>query len=148
LLRGQSKVQQSQVGRIADLNVAEDPALPNVGRRYLVLALIGQGGMGRVYRALDRLTGHAVALKRGFQRQSGSRLLLSTTTTDGQAETYVGCLEQEFRILATLRHPHIISVLDYGFDAELQPFYTMELLEGARAVLPLAFSLPQAARIE
>src|SRR5690606_38838084 len=38
-------------------------------------------------------------------------------------------LAQEFRALASLRHPHIISVLDYGFDDDDgQPYFTMELL--------------------
>ncbi len=38
-------------------------------------------------------------------------------------------LTQEFRVLASLRHPGIISVLDYGFDEQKQPYFTMELLE-------------------
>lgn len=48
-------------------------------------------------------------------------------------------LAQEFRTLAALRHPYIISVLDYGF-ADGQPFFTMELLENAA---PLAQAFPQ-----
>jgi len=40
-------------------------------------------------------------------------------------------LTQEFRTLAGLRHPHIVSVLDYGFDRDHQPYFTMELLEDA-----------------
>lgn len=148
LLHGRSVVPRSHDARPADPGPAGEPALPAVGRRYMVLSLIGQGGMGRVYRALDRLTGRVVALKRVAQRQAGSRLPLSVTTSFSQADIYVGCLEQEFRVLATVRHPNIISVLDYGFDDELEPFYTMELLEDARAVLPHALSLPQSTRIE
>lgn len=41
-------------------------------------------------------------------------------------------LAQEFKTLASLRHPHIVSVLDYGFDRSGAPFFTMELLTGAR----------------
>ena len=44
-------------------------------------------------------------------------------------------LAQEFRTLASLRHPHIISVLDYGFDADRIPFFTMELLQDAVPIL-------------
>lgn len=43
-------------------------------------------------------------------------------------------LTQEFRTLAGLRHPHIVSVLDYGFDRDHQPYFTMELLEGGNTL--------------
>ena len=48
---------------------------------------------------------------------------------------------------ASLHHPHVISVLDYGFDAEQQPYFTMNLLVKPRNILqaakgkPLAFSV-------
>lgn len=44
-------------------------------------------------------------------------------------------LAQEFKVLASLRHPHIISVLDYGFDEDRQPYFTMDLLDGAQTIL-------------
>jgi serine/threonine protein kinase len=43
-------------------------------------------------------------------------------------------LAQEFRTLAGLRHPHIVSVLDYGFDPGKQPYFTMEFLQNARTL--------------
>ena len=43
-------------------------------------------------------------------------------------------LAHEFRTLASVRHPHIISVLDYGFAARGQPFFTMQLLEHAHTL--------------
>jgi tetratricopeptide (TPR) repeat protein len=51
-------------------------------------------------------------------------------------------LAEEFRTLASLRHPHIISVLDYGFDADRQPFYTMELLRKPQNLLKYGESKP------
>ncbi|MEZ4591178.1 MAG: hypothetical protein R3D55_08545 [Chloroflexota bacterium] len=36
-------------------------------------------------------------------------------------------LAREFQILAGLRHPHNISVLDYGFDEAKRPYFTMTL---------------------
>lgn len=51
-------------------------------------------------------------------------------------------LAQEFRTLAALRHPHIISVLDYGFDAQKAPFFTMELLHDAQPLLAAAAGRP------
>ncbi len=53
-------------------------------------------------------------------------------------------LAQEFRTLASLRHPHIISVLDYGFVARVQPFFAMELLENARSLRAASKGLPLA----
>ena len=54
-------------------------------------------------------------------------------------------LAQEFHTLASLRHPHIISVLDYGFDSELRPYFTMEFISGARSLLEATrgLALPQ-----
>src|SRR3954464_10337017 len=90
-----------------------------IGRKYELFDLIGQGGMGIVYRALDRLTGQIVALKQVIvpQKQLLTNSLESSTTDFRRA------LVHEFRTLASLRHPNIISVLDYGFD-EQQPYFT------------------------
>ncbi|NDJ61587.1 MAG: protein kinase [Chloroflexi bacterium] len=108
----------------------------NIADRYQLLEKLGQGGMGAVYRAFDRLTQQIVALKQvtipvnrlEFSRSTGSDRLLS--------------LAVEFQTLATLRHPHIISVIDYGFDAERQPFFTMELLTAAQTITQAAQAAP------
>lgn len=47
-------------------------------------------------------------------------------------------LTQEFQTLASVRHPNIIVVLDYGFDEDGHPYFTMELLEHARTILRAA----------
>ncbi|MCC7448012.1 MAG: tetratricopeptide repeat protein [Anaerolineae bacterium] len=97
-----------------------------LGQRYRLRRVIGQGGMGMVYSALDRLTGQRVALK---------RVLIPTeqlvfNSRSGPSDLHVA-LAQEFQVLASLRHPHIISVLDYGFDANRQPYLVMDLLDRA-----------------
>jgi len=103
-----------------------------IGKRYIVTGSLGSGGMGVVYRALDRLTGEAVALKQ--VNLSRERL------ADGNVDFRLA-LAHEFRTLASLRHPHIISVLDYGFAGfmassnESRPYYTMELLENAQTLI-------------
>ena len=101
-----------------------------VGKRYQIIAELGAGSMGTVFRAQDRLTGQLVALKQvnvpTEQLEYGSR------SPDGDHRM---TLAQEFRILASLRHPNIISVLDYGFDDERQPYVTMELLDNATTIL-------------
>ena len=142
---------------------AEPPQL--IGRRYHLLGLLGQGGMGQVFRVLDRLTGQLVALKlvalrtalspgaphqpETPQRQRsflpGSTL---AATADGApARGHLAALAQEFRTLATLRHPNIISVLDYGFDCG-RPYFTMELLPEAQPLLPFAADAPQKVQLE
>jgi serine/threonine protein kinase len=57
-------------------------------------------------------------------------------------------LAQEFGTLAALRHPHIISVLDYGFVKQSQPFFTMELLENAQTLGLASRELPLAQRAQ
>jgi serine/threonine protein kinase/tetratricopeptide (TPR) repeat protein len=54
---------------------------------------------------------------------------------DPMAEMLRLTLAREFRLLSSLRHPNIISVLDYGFDDDLSPYFTMELLEGAETIM-------------
>lgn len=104
--------------------------LPYVSSRYIIEAIIGHGGMGTVYRALDRMTGDRVALKRVNVPKEHLRFASSAGNIDLRL-----ALAQEFRVLASLRHPHIISVLDYGFDETRQPYFTMELLENAQNII-------------
>jgi eukaryotic-like serine/threonine-protein kinase len=106
-------------------------------RRYLIEELIGSGGMGVVYRAFDRLTGRKVAFK--HVRSPESSMLF---TTVGESVDYRRALAQEFKTLASLRHPNIISVFDYGFDGNLQPYFTMELLEDPQDILQAGLGRP------
>src|SRR5438552_1479707 len=100
------------------------------GRRYILQALLGEGGMGAVYQAVDRLTGATVALKRVLAPTDQLTFNSRSETVDPRM-----ALAQEFQVLASLRHPHIISVLDYGFDEQRQPYITMDLLRDAKTVL-------------
>lgn len=104
-----------------------------LGQRYILHDAIGQGGMGAVHRATDRLTGRLVALK---QVQTGSSTLNFASTT-GRDEFRLA-LANEFRVLASIRHPNIIQVLDYGFNAQREPFFTMELYDDSETILDAA----------
>lgn len=108
---------------------AEIPNKP-LGNRYLLHDRIGQGGMGVVYHAYDRLTGREVALKRVLTDANVLSLSDSESVLDFKMS-----LAQEFKLSASLRHPNIITVLDYGFDEEQQPYYTMELLKQPQTIL-------------
>jgi serine/threonine protein kinase len=100
--------------------------------RYEILEPIAEGGMGAVYRARRRLLGDEVALKivrSEFARDEGAR------------ERFM----RESRACAQLRHPNIVSILDFNLDAQGRPYLVMELLNGrslrqeiaARGRLPL-----------
>jgi serine/threonine protein kinase len=92
------------------------PIAPNVliQDRYLIVHLIGKGGMGEVYLAVDQRLGSAVALKRTFFSDDVN---LATA------------FEREARILANLRHPILPKVSDHFVDGENQ-FLVMEHITG------------------
>src|SRR5258708_15932860 len=98
-----------------------------INRRYEISEKLGAGGMGSVFRATDRLTRTMVALKRVTAPPKD----LSFASKVNRRTDLRVALATEFRTLSSLRHPHIISVLDYGFDDQRQPYFTMEYLEDA-----------------
>ncbi|MCU0499303.1 MAG: protein kinase [Anaerolineae bacterium] len=103
----------------------------HLGNRYQVIDQLGAGGMGAVYRVYDRLSGTRVALKRLLDSQHTT--MISPISFADSLDVRLA-LTREFQTLASLRHPNIISVLDYGFDADGQPYYTMSLLENATSL--------------
>jgi tetratricopeptide (TPR) repeat protein len=110
-----------------------------INGRYRLLDELGRGGMGVVYRAYDRLFDRLVALKQvnfhdpnAMEKNDELRVLLA----------------QEFHMLASLWHPNVITVLDYGFDAERQPFYTMQWVEHHRSIIQAAREVDLPARLD
>jgi tetratricopeptide (TPR) repeat protein len=99
--------------------------------------------MGTVFRALDRLWGRVVTVKR--LRVSPSRDSEYENVTRSEDRI---ALAQEFRVLAGLHHPNIVSVMDYGFDEARQPFFTMDLQENARTIAEIGVDSPLTVRVE
>src|ERR1700752_3397843 len=102
---------------------------------FEIVAVLGAGGMGEVYRAKDTRLGRDVALKilpESFARDS-DRLRR---------------FEQEARAVAALNHPNILALFDIG-QHNGSPFLVSELLEGEtlRAVLDRG-ALPQRKAID
>ena len=100
-----------------------------LGGRYLIEEVIGRGGMGVVYRALDERLGRRVAVK-----------VITLVGGDKDAvERLRARFHREARAAAALpHHPNVVAVYDYGTDAALDvDFIAMELLSGRnlRAVL-------------
>jgi len=87
-----------------------------VGERYELVERLGEGGMAEVWRATQLNLGRDVALK----------LVRDHIAGDPQAGRR---LEREARVAASLRHPNVVKVHDYGATGE-RLFLAMELLEG------------------
>lgn len=107
-------------------------SITELGRQFPeleILELIGQGGMGAVYRARQVRLDRVVALK---------ILRPDVASRAGFTERFV----QEARVLAQLSHPSIIGVYDFGVDADLH-WLLLEYVDGSnlREVLD-AGSLP------
>jgi serine/threonine protein kinase len=83
---------------------------------YRVLETLGSGGVGTVYRALDRRTSDPVALK----------LLSAGPALDTRAARR---LAREYETLADLSHPNVVRVFDVGVF-QGYPYLVMELIEG------------------
>jgi len=101
-----------------------------INNRYILKSILGTGGMGAVYRAYDRLNGEEVALK----QVTTPPVRLGFASRAGDENLHLA-LAQEFKTLSSLRHPHIVSVRDYGFDEQRQPFFTMDLLRDADTII-------------
>src|SRR5213595_2046447 len=83
---------------------------------YEIIAPLGAGGMGEVYRARDTRLGREVAVKVLSERFAGDAGL--------QAR-----FEREAQAVAALSHPNILAIHDYGTQGDTT-FAVMELLEG------------------
>ena len=87
-----------------------------IGSRFAIEREVGRGGVGIVYRALDQVTGQAVALK-----------VIAIPGVDAGEEAR---FHREGRVLAGLVHPSIVRLVAFGQLDEGQPYVAMEWLEG------------------
>lgn len=87
-----------------------------IAERYKVIEILGQGGMGKVYLAVDTLLNRKAAVK-----------VLSIAD---QGDEYIARFQQEARAASQLRHPGIVTPLDFGVTEDGKPFFVMEYIEG------------------
>src|SRR5262245_4040009 len=91
------------------------PVLPVIGDGFEVLEVLGRGGIGVVYRALQRSLHREVAIK-----------LLHNVTNPALR----GRFEREAIVASRLCHTNIVTVFDYSHTSDGRPFITMELVRG------------------
>lgn len=85
-------------------------------QRYSIEKEIGAGGMGVVFRARDLVLNREVAIKRLKVSGVGDRAWLR--------------FQQEAKACASLRHPNIVSIFDFGLDDEFVPYIVLDYLYG------------------
>jgi hypothetical protein len=85
---------------------------------YRLVSLLGQGGMGEVWRAEHRMLARDAAIKlvRGGTDHSGRELMAR--------------FEREAKVTAGLRSPHTVQLYDFGRSDDGAFYYVMELLDG------------------
>jgi eukaryotic-like serine/threonine-protein kinase len=85
--------------------------------RYEIGELLAAGGMGEVYRARRVLLGDEVVIK-------------VIRTAGGDADRMRERFMRESQLCAKLRHPNIVTILDFAIAADGQPYLVMEYLNG------------------
>jgi len=104
-----------------------------VGGQYVPLSLIGEGGMGRIYKARAKYTGKAIALK----------ILKSEYVED---ETLRERFFREAEVVSSLEHPNIVKLYGCAPDEKHNTIYmAMELLSGRTLFEALRRDLPDLA---
>jgi serine/threonine protein kinase len=92
------------------------PSNPETVGRYKIIAEMGRGGMSTVYSAHDPM----------FNRDVAVKILPRELLHDPM---FRARFEREAQTIATLEHPAILPVYDYG-EADGQPFFVMRLMTG------------------
>ena len=86
-------------------------------KKYEVVRLIGEGGMGKVFEVRHKLIDRRLALKLLHPHHASSEKLLAR-------------FQQEAKIAASIGHDNIVEVTDMGTTPEGVPYIVMEYLDG------------------
>jgi serine/threonine protein kinase len=127
--REQPRLSASQVDRMKEVSQegipspegTERPPDRILGGRYRLGKMIGRGGMGAVFAAVDERLERPVAIK----------LISVLDVTEEQREVLRTRFHREARAAARIAHPNVVTVFDFGTDdASGLEYLVMELLEG------------------
>jgi serine/threonine-protein kinase len=88
-----------------------------LGGQYKVIGVVGEGGLGKIYRARQDHVDREVAVK----------FLPSSLAAD---QVIVKRLAREGKALARLSHPNIVTTYDFGFTEKREPYLVLELVQG------------------
>jgi serine/threonine-protein kinase len=103
------------------VSVSEQTDLAEVlGNRYRIVAKLGAGAFGEVYKAQDTLLHRTVAIK---------RIRMDAFTDEGQLEEVKERFLREAKVAAQLSHPNIVTIHDIHWSRDLS-FIVMEFIEG------------------
>lgn len=118
VISGSTSTSRSQLSQPSTHASIEGRFLPGtlLNGRYRIIALLGKGGMGEVYRATDLTLGQSVALK----------FLPALASSDPR---WLERFHSEVRIARQVSHPNVCRVYDIG-EAEGLPFLSMEYVDG------------------
>ena len=105
-----------------------DPSTHFIGTtindRYEIIDILGEGGFGMVFKARQLSTGQLVAIKL-MQPE-----LLSLAKTQASAQMQTARFEREMQLIAQLKHPNIVRLIDSGRLEDGQLFTVLEFIEG------------------
>lgn len=89
-----------------------------IDNKYIIDALMGEGGMGKVFRVKHLQLGKTFALKLlHFDRME-------------MEPTLIAKFKREAKTMATIDHPNVVMITDYGVASENYPYIVMEFIEG------------------
>lgn len=101
--------------------------------RYKIIRELGRGGMAVVYRAVDTMLDRNVAVK----------MILTEDASREKSEKLLKRFNREAKTLASLSHPNIVKVLDYG-EYENMPYIVMEFITGGALKAKMGNPIPYA----
>lgn len=116
---------------IADISSTEFPIIQS--GRFQIVALLGSGGAGKVYKAVDTTLDKTVAIKTLHSNNAADALRF----------------QREAKLAAALKHPNVMQVYDFGVTQDEEPYLVLEYVEGqslaerleSKQPIPLAVAL-------
>lgn len=116
--RVKALLRRSQASQQATLSLGSDLVVgATLADRYEIIALVGHGSMGVVYKANHKFLNKSLAVK----------VLQPQLVVDKEK---LARFQQEAKAVSSLDHPNIISLYDYGISKGGLPFLVMDYLEG------------------